>query len=406
MWMPPTPARPRSPHLLDACMFWGASPTGGVRRVIGAKRAHLRALGWRHTLLAPGARGRGEVDCGGVPLPGSGGYRFVVSRTWSAHLMRTLEPDIIEAADPYRLGWSVLDAARCLGVPSVAFCHSDLPRLVRDWTGGPHSALAGWCERRAADYLVHLYSSYDLVLAPSRAMTRTLQQLGVRQALHQPLGVDTAVFSPAARNLRWRARLAVKLELHPATRLMVYSGRFAPEKHLDLLAEAVRRLGRGHALIAVGAGPRPPQGDHVRVIGPQQDPRRLARLLANADLFVHAGDQETFGLAALEAMACGTPVLVRDAAGLGELARGAGLTIARNEPAVWADAMADALGECREGGLSAAQGALGWLAGQALERARSLDWSKTMALQVRRYRQAMRRPPEKPLRGALASLTR
>jgi glycosyltransferase involved in cell wall biosynthesis len=100
-------------------------------------------------------------------------------------------------------------------------------------------------------------------------------------------------------------------------------------------------------------------------------------------------------------MACGTPVVVRDAAGLGELARGAGLTIARNEPAVWADTIADALSDGRAG--SAAQGSLGWLAAQALERARALDWSKTLALQVRRYRQAMRRPPDLPLGEALAS---
>lgn len=382
-------------------MFWGASPAGGVRRVIGAKRAHLRALGWQHTLLAPGARGRGEVDCGGVPIPGSGGYRFVLSRSWSAHLMRTLEPDIIEAADPYRLGWSVLDAARELGAASVAFCHSDLPRLVRRWVG-EHSVAAGWCERRAEDYLAHLYGGFDLVLAPSRAMTQQLHRIGVHQALHQPLGVDSALFTPNARDLRWRARLAVKLELNPSTRLVIYSGRFAPEKHLDVLAEAVRRLGPGHALIAVGAGPRPPRGERVRVIGPQHDPRRLARLLANADLFVHAGDQETFGLAALEAMACGTPVAVRDAAGLGELVRGAGLTVSRNEASVWADTMADALNESRRD--STAQGSLGWLARQALERARGLDWSNTMALQVRRYRQAMRRPPA-PLEGTLASQT-
>ena len=51
MRMPTTLPRPRSTHLLDACMFWGGSPTGGVRRVIGAKRAHLRALGWRLRLL-------------------------------------------------------------------------------------------------------------------------------------------------------------------------------------------------------------------------------------------------------------------------------------------------------------------------------------------------------------------
>ena len=59
------------PHLLDASMFWG--PTGGVRRVLSAKQAGLTRAGWRHTLLAPGARGPGCIDCGGLPLPSSGG---------------------------------------------------------------------------------------------------------------------------------------------------------------------------------------------------------------------------------------------------------------------------------------------------------------------------------------------
>jgi alpha-1,6-mannosyltransferase len=45
----------------------------------------------------------------------------------------------------------------------------------------------------------------------------------------------------------------------------------------------------------------------------------LATVLASADAFVHAGDQETFGLSVLEAMACGTPAVVRAAEGLGEL---------------------------------------------------------------------------------------
>jgi multicomponent K+:H+ antiporter subunit A len=40
----------------------------------------------------------------------------------------------------------------------------------------------------------------------------------------------------------------------PGTRLLVYAGRFAPEKNLDVLAAAVQRLGPGHVLLAVGAG--------------------------------------------------------------------------------------------------------------------------------------------------------
>jgi alpha-1,6-mannosyltransferase len=45
----------------------------------------------------------------------------------------------------------------------------------------------------------------------------------------------------------------------------------------------------------------------------------LARMLSSADVFVHAGDQETCGLAILEAFACGTPVVARAAAGMAEL---------------------------------------------------------------------------------------
>jgi alpha-1,6-mannosyltransferase len=44
------------------------------------------------------------------------------------------------------------------------------------------------------------------------------------------------------------------------------------------------------------------------------DAVRLATMLASADAFVHAGDQETFGLSVLEALACGTPVVATPAA--------------------------------------------------------------------------------------------
>jgi alpha-1,6-mannosyltransferase len=56
---------------------------------------------------------------------------------------------------------------------------------------------------------------------------------------------------------------------------------------------------------------------------------------------VHPGDQETFGLAALEAMACGVPVVAADAAGLAELipARAGVLVTPRN-----ARALADGVG--------------------------------------------------------------
>ena len=120
----------------------------------------------------------------------------------------------------------------------------------------------------------------------------------------------------------------------------MYAGRFAPEKNLDQLAAAVARLGAPFVLVAIGDGPRPPSGARVRVLPYHSEPLELARALASADLFVHAGDQETFGLAPLEALACGTPAVVRARGGLKDLIDGdAAVGVER----VGCDALAEAI---------------------------------------------------------------
>jgi len=50
-----------------------------------------------------------------------------------------------------------------------------------------------------------------------------------------------------------------------------------------------------------------------------RDPRALARLMSSADVFVHANDQEPFGLIVLEAMACGLPLVGPASGGFAEL---------------------------------------------------------------------------------------
>jgi alpha-1,6-mannosyltransferase len=322
-------------HLLDCTMFWSATG-GGVQRYLRAKQQWLRAQGdVRHSIVAPSDQ-PGIVDCGGWPIPRSGGYRFPWRRGALSHQLQALRPDVIEAADPFGLAWAALDAGQRLGVPVVAFCHSDLPRLAERWAGGQGRA-AAWARRTAAAYLHRLYRHFDLVLAPSAAMTGDLQALGIAQARHQPLGVDTRVFHPGRADPAWRRSLGLTAQ----TRLLLYTGRLAPEKNLPALVAAVQRLGPPHVLLLAGHGPATPaQSERVRVLPHISNEVALARLVASADLFVHAGDQETFGLSMLEAMACGTPVMVRAAGGLAELvAGGAGIGLPDNRPATWADAI-------------------------------------------------------------------
>ena len=363
------------PHLLDASMFWVS--TGGVHRVLATKHQRLVEQGWRHSVLAPGATGPGHIDCGGLRLPRSGGYSLVLNRGHVQRLIEAAQPDIVEAADPYTPAWAVLSATGRLHVPAVAFCHSDLPAITARLIGGPAGATTRrgrWAARRARNYLADLYARFDLVMAPSAGLTQRLQQAGVQQAVHQPLGVDCSVFNPSANDPAWRYQLCQQLGLAPRTRLLVYSGRFAPEKNLQLLADAVDLLGPGHLLLAVGSGPRPPQGRRVFLLPPESDSAKLARMLASCDACVHAGDLETFGLSVLEAMACGTPVVVSAAGGLGELAQGTGLRVEGHRPAEWADAMHSSL-----------RGGATRQTFMALEKAREHDWSWIIEQLTRRY---------------------
>jgi alpha-1,6-mannosyltransferase len=306
-------------HVVDTTMFW--SPTGGgVRRYLQTKHAWLaQQPGWRHTLAVPLVAGEpvGPATLPSLPLPASGGYRLPLRRAAMARVLDGLAPDLIEAGDPYRVAWAARDAARRRGCAAVAYCHSNLASMARLAAGPRFGATAArWAER----YARRVYDGFDLVLAPSRSMAAHLADWGVARVACQPLGVDTRAFHPTRADPAWRLRHG-----WPAsTRLLVYAGRFAAEKHLDVLAAAVERLGSPYALAVIGAGPVPPPRSARVVVLPFLDTAELATALASADAFVHAGDQETFGLSVLEALACGTPAVVRAAEGLGELVDGAG----------------------------------------------------------------------------------
>ena len=310
-------------HLVDTTMFW--SPTGGgVRRYLQTKHDWLAGQPrWRHSIAVPRVAGSepGAATLPSIALPGSGGYRLPLRRAAIARVLAGLAPDLIEAGDPYRVAWGARDAAQRLGIPAVAYCHSNIAAMARLAAGRRLGATAA---RLAERYARHVFGGFDLVLAPSLSMAAHLGDWGVARVACQPLGVDTSVFRPEARDLAWRVRHGWS----PDTRLLVYAGRFAAEKHLDVVADAVGRLGAPYVLLAVGAGPAPPPATERVVVQPfVASASELATVLASADAFVHAGDQETFGLSVLEAMACGTPAVVRDAEGLGELA-GVGAAIA------------------------------------------------------------------------------
>src|SRR4051794_9494826 len=101
-WRPSMPDAAH-PHFIDTTMFWNAS--GGIRRYVTAKRRWMqRHTAWRHTVATPLPDAAGSLRMPSLPLPGSDGdYRLAWRRGASARKLCDAAPDLIEAADPYRL---------------------------------------------------------------------------------------------------------------------------------------------------------------------------------------------------------------------------------------------------------------------------------------------------------------
>jgi alpha-1,6-mannosyltransferase len=322
-------------RLIDTTMLY-APRSGGVKRYLMAKRAWFAARrpDVRHTLVAPGRRdgydGDGRVSIYAAPLPFGDGYRWPVSkRVWTERLMRQ-RPSIIEAGDPYTPGLAALKAGEKLGVPVVGFCHTDLGALAALHIGD-------WAEKPVRKRWAQIYSQFDQVMAPSRYIADRLIESGVEGALALPLGVDTRTFDPARAD---RDALRRRLGLEPQHRLLVFAGRPAKEKRLDVLVEAVEKLGEPYRLLMIGAGAAAPASSQLISLPYERDATDVARLLASCDAFVHANDVEPFGLVVLEAMACGLPVVGVASGGVAEsVDEGVGQLAARSTP----DAMAEAI---------------------------------------------------------------
>lgn len=345
-------------RLCDITQFY--SPTsGGVRRYLHNKMDYVRAHpGHAMTLIVPGERDATRED-GPVRihtvrsprLPLSLDYRVLLNRRRINEIITHERPDLVEVGDPYQLGWYALSACRPLGIPVVAFHHSDYlerrgERLAAALTS---ERLVRRAKRYLPSYLRALYRRLDAVLVAARRVHWRLQGLRPRRLLLAPLGVNTEFFAPRAEAARSvRAEHDIPLDAP----LLFYAGRLSGEKGIQRLAAAQRRLradGIPSVLVLAGDGQlRRRVQTWVRAVPGMrwlrhiEDANALARLYNAADVFVHAGLNETFGIAPLEAQACGTPVVAIAGSGLEE-AVGVGALAAIPSPRAFAAAVQEVL---------------------------------------------------------------
>ena len=305
-----------------------APRSGGLRTSLAELGAGYLAAGHEPVLIIPGERDsdqrteQGRVITLRAPrVPFAGGYRLLWRRRRLARLLTRLRPDALEVSDRTTLRWTGA-WAREHGVPAVMVSHESVTALLKG-LGGLGRAVADWLNRRTT-------RAYRQVICTTGWAAGEFERIGAGNVVRVPLGVDLAIFSPrGAGSGQVRAEGQI---------LLVHCGRLSAEKRpwrsLTTLA-TLRASGLPVRLVVAGDGPLRPRlerraaraGLPVTFTGFLPGRADLAALLASANVVLAPGPAETFGLAALEAMACGTPVVVSAESALPEVAGEAGASV-------------------------------------------------------------------------------
>lgn len=355
--LPPRLRAGASLSILDISEFFGET-TGGVRTYLLEKARYVQQKPLlRQVLVVPGAKDEilegGGVRCyrlHGPPIPTQKPYRFMLATRSTGRIVAHERPDLIEVGSAWCAPWLIRLATRRIDVPTVWFYHSNFPRIIAP---RPHSV--GWLRRKASSaawrYVRRLGRLVHTTIAPSETVVQELRDAGLDNVVCVPLGVDLDRFNPGRRGHAGETRRRFGL---PKGRLAMYAGRVAGEKDLDVLLRGWPRVEQrtGTRLVIVGDGPArrtlgaSPGGDRAIWIPFERDRDRLADLHAAVDLYVAPGPAETFGLAALEALASGNPVLSVNQGGVAETVRrsGAGMLYASGDSADMAETAERLLG--------------------------------------------------------------
>src|SRR5664280_164572 len=315
--------------------------SGGIRTTVHALGYGYRAAGHGFVLVVPGQRSSDEdlpwgrrVTLAGPMVPGSGGYRVLADLRKVRTILNGLEPDRLEVSDLLALRglgrW-----AGAAGVPSTVIAHERVDGVLRAF-----SPLGARGARLAADrHNATTAERFDRVVTTTRFAAQEFARIGI-PTNHVPLGVDLERFRPTNRSQT------------DGVPLLVLCSRLSREKRPDLAIEALRvlrRVGSTVRLIVAGSGPlaaslrRRARGLPVEMVGHLADRSSVALLLGSADVVLAPGPVETFGLAALEALACGTPVVASSTSAVAELVGGGAGRTALPEPAALAAAVASLL---------------------------------------------------------------
>jgi len=332
-------------HLTNS---WHAN-SGGIATFYRALIAEANRRGQQIRLVVPAASDRIEEagEFGRIyhieapPAPLNRDYRtiyplqFLFPGSKLQQILISERPDLVEISDKYTLHYlgallrqRLLDAVHFRPVV-VGLSQERMDDNFRAYLGNiPFSRK--FCSLYMRwfyfPFFDHHIANSDYTVSELRAAAQG--QLVTRGTWVRPMGVGLTQLSPQRRSPELRRRLLQNFGSENSV-LLFYAGRLAPEKNLpllfDLLVHLSRNSARDYRLMVAGDGIERRQWEEkcareapgrVIFLGHVKDRQVLADLYANADVFVHPNPREPFGIAPLEAMASGLPLVAPNSGGV------------------------------------------------------------------------------------------
>ena len=288
----------------------------GVTYTVSGWRERYEDRGGRMDVVYPSssyAGTDGEHPVPSLPFPFYDGYRLGIPQVPTD----VQDVDLVHSHTPFTVGLAGYRLARRHDLPFVVSYHTPTSEyasyIVPD-------QLSGAVARTSHRYESWFLNRADLVLAPSEATAEAIRDRlpGSVPVEAHPNGVDTDQFRPTDP-----AEFSARYDLPDDRPLVGYTGRHGFEKNLGAIIEAVADL--DVTLVFGGEGPATARlreqatdaGVDARFLG-FLEREELAPFYSALDVFAFPSPVETQGIVALEANACGTPVVGVDSGALTE----------------------------------------------------------------------------------------
>lgn len=256
-------------------------------------------------------------------MPFTGGYRMIVRRSLVKNELIRFNPDVLELSDRTTL-LKIARWARDCGIQTSFFAHERLDGVINAFAPN-----LPWQSKLIKYWNSKTLNSVDFVVATTDFAAHEFRELlendsnSENRLVKVPLGVDLLRFHSIAAGSTYE-------KSYEPSQYVLACTRFSKEKDPEFLLDIARELKTASVnfrLVLAGDGPlrvglelqAATEQLPIEFLGFVTDKAKLANLMAHASCFLAVGPIETFGLAALESLACGTYVLCRDSSAILEV---------------------------------------------------------------------------------------